>query len=109
VGLVWHLLGRSWRERAFLLLAVGGALAALALSVAGIDFRRWWALAAVGALCALVLLLPRDRPARVAPVRIGEAAALLVLAVTGVMLRTMPVLPLQPVHLERLFQGFGGG
>jgi hypothetical protein len=105
IGVVWRLLGRSWRERAFLLLVACSAAGALALSVAGIDYRRWWALAAVGALCALALLVRSPGPIR--PIGFGTAAALVALALTGLLLRTMPVLPLAPVHVQRLLQGFG--
>ena len=92
VGLVWHLLGRSWRERAFLLLAVGGALAALALSVAGIDFRRWWTLAALTVLC-LVLLLDPLLPSTPEAGRQGKRVvvlALVALGATGIMLADVP-------------------
>lgn len=92
VGLVWHLLGRSWRERAFLLLTVGGALAALALSVAGIDFRRWWTLAALTVLC-LVLLLDPLLPSTPDVARQGRRVvvlALVALGGTGIMLADMP-------------------
>jgi hypothetical protein len=105
LAVVWRLLGRSWRERAFLLLVACSGAVALALSVAGIDYRRWWALAAVGALCVLALLVRTPGPRR--RIEFGTAAALVVLALTGLLLRTMPVLPLTPVHLQRLLQGFG--
>jgi len=89
VGLVWHLVGRSIRERVFVLLTCGGALAALALSVAGIDFRRWWTLAAVAVLCAVLQLTSdRHRPSR----RVGPVVvlALAALGATGIMLQGMP-------------------
>jgi len=107
LGVVWRLLGRSLSERTFGWLVASSAAVALALSVAGIDYRRWWALAAIGALC-LVVLLTRDVVVPAAPVGVGTAVALVVLAVSGLLLRTMPVLPLQPVHLERLLQALGG-
>ncbi|GAA1427003.1 hypothetical protein GCM10009616_03020 [Microlunatus lacustris] len=111
LGVVWRLLGRSLSERTFWRLVAGSAAVALTLSVAGIDYRRWWALAALGALC-LVVLMTRDAVVPVVsapPVRVGTAVALVVLAVTGLLLRTMPVLPLRPVHLERLLQALGWG
>lgn len=94
VGLVWHLLGRSLRERAFVLLAAGGALAALALSVAGIDFRRWWTLAAVAVLC-LVLLLTSLLPSTPGRSDVPDGGPLVVLALvalgaTGIMLADVP-------------------
>lgn len=104
LAVVQRLLGRSLRERAFLLVVAGSVAVAVALSVVGIDYRRWWALAAMGALCAVVLL---PRGARDPVVGRGTAVGLVVLAVTGLLLRAMPVLPLQPVHLERLLQGLG--
>ena len=106
LGVVWRLLGRSLRERTFLLLVAGSVVVALALSVVGIDYRRWWTLAAVGAL-GVVVLLPRAADGRRGSVTRGTAVGLVVLAVSGLLLRTMPVLPLQPVHLERLLQGLG--
>lgn len=95
IGLVWHLLGRSLRERAFVLLAAGGGLAALALSVAGIDFRRWWTLAAVTVLCLVLLLtslLPStpDRLDAVPPGRRVVVLALVALGVTGIILADVP-------------------
>jgi hypothetical protein len=95
LGLVWHLTGRRLQERAFVLLVVGGGLAALALSVAGIDFRRWWTLAAVAVLCLVHLLaplLPRPTP-RAAGDRQGDPVvvlALVALGTTGVMLADVP-------------------
>ena len=89
VGLVWHLLGRSVRERAFVLLTTGGAFAALALSVAGIDFRRWWTLAAVAVLCVVLQLTCGGRrpPRRTGPVVVLALAAL---GATGIVLQGMP-------------------
>ncbi len=106
LGVVWRLLGRDLSDRRFVLLVAASSTLALALSVAGIDFRRWWALAAVGALCALVRLPLeplRDRE----PVTARVSGALVVLAVTGLLLRLMPVLPLKAEYLERLLQGLG--
>lgn len=101
VGLVWHLLGRSTRERAFALLAVGGALAALALSVAGIDFRRWWTLAAVAVLCLILLLSPLlpSGPSRAGTVRHRSRAvtlALVTLGAIGIVLANVPVYVVPP-------------
>ncbi len=107
LGVVWRLLGRDLFERRFVLLVAGSSGVALALSVAGIDFRRWWALASVGALCVM-MRLPMTKPPRAAvPVPARVAVALVVLAISGLLLRTMPVLPLQAEHLERLLQGLG--
>ena len=103
LGLVWLLLGGSVPDRAFLLLAAGMAMVALALSVIGIDYRRWWALAAVTALC-LVLQLVRGKPGEPAHVGRGIAVALLVLTTAGVLLRAMPVYPLDASHLDRLLK-----
>lgn len=101
VGLVWHLLGRSTRERAFVLLAVGGAFAALALSVAGIDYRRWWTLAAVAVLCLILLLSPLlpSGPSQAGTVRRrsrGVTVALVTLGATGIALASVPVYVAQP-------------
>ena len=101
LGLVWVLLGRPVRDRAFVLVAAGMALVALALSVIGIDYRRWWALAAVAALC-LALQVGRARPGGSGHVGGGAAVALLVLSAAGVLLRAMPVYPLDASHLDRL-------
>ncbi|MBP2417927.1 hypothetical protein ACFFOM_10025 [Microlunatus capsulatus] len=107
LGLVWRLLGPSRSDRTFRLLVVGSVAVALALSVVGIDYRRWWALATVGALCAAVLLTPRPPVERSAAVGRGTGVGLVALAAAGLLLRLMPVLPLEPVHLERLLQGLG--
>ena len=92
VGLVWRLLGRPLRQRAFVLLAGLPALVALALSVAGIDYRRWWALAVVAALAAV---LHRTGGGSRSPAPTGRhlGAALVTLAVAGVLLQTMPLWP----------------
>lgn len=60
--LAWVLLGRP-APASFWFLAAVYAAAAVALSVIGIDYRRWWALAFVAAV-ATVLVLARgnDRP-----------------------------------------------
>jgi hypothetical protein len=64
------------------------ALAALALSLAGIDFRRWWALATVAALAALVKILSPGEVRSVKPWQLLAAAAFL--AVAGIRLERMP-------------------
>ena len=92
LGLVWRLLGGGLRERAFHAVAGLSAAAALVLSVAGIDYRRWWSLALVAALGA-VLHLTRDRPRRPVMVGTGLAVALLVLAVSGAALQNLPLWP----------------
>ena len=80
---------RAWRA------AVGlPALAALALAAAGIDYRRWWALALVTAL-GLLLQLTAGGPRRPAVVRTGLVVALVVLAVTGATLQTLPLWPVR--------------
>jgi len=53
LGLVWQLMGGALRDRRFLAVLASAALAAGLLSCAGIDHRRWWALATVGGLAAL--------------------------------------------------------
>ena len=85
VALVWHLLGRRVRGRAFLLLAAGPVLAALALSVAGIDFRRWWSLALVTALCLVLQVTAGPRRPAGAP-RAAVLGGLVVLALAGLLL-----------------------
>ena len=101
VGLVWLLLGRSVRDRGFVLVTSGMGLVAVALSVIGIDYRRWWALAAVSALC-LILLRRRERPGRRERISRGTVVGLVVLTVSGLLLRSMPVYPLDASHLDRL-------
>ena len=103
LGLVWRLLGRAVRDRAFVLLTTGMALAALALSVIGVDYRRWWALAAV---TGLAMILQRGRQRRASPGRVGRGVVvgLVVLTVAGLLLRSMPVYPLDASHLERMLE-----
>jgi hypothetical protein len=103
LGLVWRLLGRAVQDRAFLLLTTGMALVALALSVIGIDYRRWWALAAVTGL-SVVLQLGRCGPGSAGRAGRGVVGALLVLTVAGLLLRSMPVYPLDASHLQRMLQ-----
>jgi len=93
LGVIWHLLGRSLRERVYLLLTGLPALVALALSVAGIDYRRWWSLALVAALGA-VLQQTGERTSRPNAGR-ALTAALIVLAVAGVALQSMPLWPVR--------------
>jgi hypothetical protein len=103
LGVVWLLLGRSVRDRAFVRLTAGMGMVAVALSVIGIDYRRWWALAAVTALC-VVLQLGREQPGKPGRVGRGVAVALLMLTTAGVLLRAMPVYPLDASHLDRLLK-----
>jgi hypothetical protein len=92
VVVVGHLLGRSLRDRAYGAAVTLFALAAVALSVAGIDYRRWWTLAAVAALCLLLQLGPGPR--RPSPLSWPAVLALVVLAAAGVALQNTPVWPL---------------
>ena len=85
LAVVWHLLGRRVRGRGFALLAAGPVLAALALSVAGIDYRRWWSLALVTALCLVLQVTAGSRRPPGAP-RTPLIVGLLVLALAGVLL-----------------------
>jgi hypothetical protein len=92
VGATWRLLGRELVERRFLVVTTVFALSAVALSCAGIDYRRWWSLAAVGALGTLLQLTSREERRPV----VNHAAlvgALVGLAVAGVLLQNMPLWP----------------
>ena len=89
---VWRLLGRPLERSVFWLAAGLPALAALALAAAGIDYRRWWALALVTGLC-LVLQLGERRARRPAVISSPLVVALVVLAVTGASLQTLPLWP----------------
>jgi hypothetical protein len=131
IALVWLELGRSLRERVFSVVLVLLGSAAVALSVAAIDYRRWWALAAVTAL-ALILQLSRSgraspdggrQHASLAPAdRVGRAAGvgriytrrgsarivlLVVIALAGSLLQSMPVWPLRLADLPLLGTLFG--
>lgn len=92
LGLVWRLLGGTLRERAFGVVAGASAAAALVMSVAGIDYRRWWSLALVAALAA-VLHLAAGRPRRPVVAGRGLVVALVVLALAGVALQNLPLWP----------------
>lgn len=60
-GLLWRLTGRPVRRTATVVGLYLGA-AALVLSVVGVDFRRWFALAFVAFLAALVMINARKSP-----------------------------------------------
>ena len=93
LGIVWRLLGGALADRAFVAVAGLAGAAALALSVAGIDYRRWWSLAVVAGLAALLQLAagPRRPPS---PASTRLLVALVVLGVAGVALQTMPLWPI---------------
>ena len=97
LGLVWQLMGGALRDRRFVAVLASAVLVAGLLSCAGIDHRRWWALATVGGLAALVLLTPPsgagDGPGRRRALLLVPAAALLVAA--GWAMQLFPVFSLQ--------------
>ena len=84
VAALWHLLGRP-RIGA---LVAWFALSAVGLSVLGIDYRRWWALAFVATVAVLVLRARRDPgppPTRRVALLVGAVLAVSVLAQLGPM------------------------
>jgi hypothetical protein len=94
-GLVWYLLGGGLTERPFLRVVAAASAVAVLLSLAGIDHRRWWTLATVAALAALVHLRP-ERAVRPAPalglVRVAAPiAAAVLLAAAGLLLQSEPI------------------
>jgi hypothetical protein len=97
LGLVWQLMGGALRDRRFVAVLASAVLVAGLLSCAGIDHRRWWALATVGGLAALLLLTPPsgtgDGPGRRRAVLLLPAAALLVAA--GWAMQLLPVFSLR--------------
>ena len=97
LGLVWQLIGGALGDRRFVAVLASAVLVAGLLSCAGIDHRRWWALATVGGLAALVLLTPpsgaEDGPGRRRALLLVPAAALLVAA--GWAMQLFPVFSLQ--------------
>ena len=97
LGLGWQLIGGALRDRRFVAVLAGAVLVAGLLSCAGIDHRRWWALATVGGLAALILLTPPSRagdgPGRRRALLLVPAAALLVAA--GWAMQLFPVFSLQ--------------
>lgn len=90
----WRLLGRSLVGRRFLVVTTVFALSALALSGAGIDYRRWWSLALVGALGTL-LQLTSGEGKRISLNSVAVMSALICLAVAGVLLQNMPLWPMR--------------
>lgn len=104
VGLVWHLLGRTLRDREVLAVIAVFAAGALALSVVGIDFRRWWALAAVAALAMVLQLTSTSRrsPQKVIGPKVG--IALSCLAVAGAILQGMPLMPTETLGVPQLIR-----
>ncbi len=62
VRLLWRLAGQP-AQQLFEVALIGFACIALILTVLGIDYRRWWALAFAGVL-TVIALLPRGRPPR---------------------------------------------
>ena len=121
VSVVWLLLGRSLRDRTLRVLLVLFGSAAVVLSVAAIDYRRWWALATVTALAMVLQLTRSDTPSTDPPLqhpppgptwadRARDRAStvlLIVLALAGVMLQSTPVWPLRLVDLPLLGTLFG--
>lgn len=97
LGLVWQLMGGALRDGRFVAVLAAVVLVAGLLSCAGIDHRRWWALATVGGLAALVLLTPPsgagEGPDRRRALLLLPAAALLVAA--GWAMQLFPVFSLQ--------------
>lgn len=96
LGLVWQLIGGALQDRRFVAVLAAVVLVAALLSCAGIDHRRWWALATVGGLAALVLLTPfgaGEGPDRRRALLLVPAAALLVAA--GWAMQLFPVFSLQ--------------
>ncbi len=62
VWLLWRLAGQP-AQPLFEVAVMGFACVALILTVLGIDYLRWWALAFAGVV-AVIALLPRSRPPR---------------------------------------------
>jgi hypothetical protein len=92
--LLWHLVGAPQRARARR--AAGSvAAAAVALSIVGVDYRRWWALAFVAFLAVLHILVRRQpetavrTAVRPASPRWAMVGAVVLLA--SVVLQQMPV------------------
>ncbi|HYP46922.1 MAG TPA: hypothetical protein VEQ66_17215 [Propionibacteriaceae bacterium] len=97
VCVVWRLLGWSLVERRFLVVITVFALSALALSGAGIDYRRWWSLAVVGALGTL-LQVTSGEGKRMALHNVAVAVAMICLAVAGLLLQYMPLWPMRSLE-----------
>ncbi|SNR60070.1 hypothetical protein [Blastococcus mobilis] len=79
-------------------LVTAHALVGAALSAAGVDFRRWWGLALVGLMSAVVLTDASSTGEPVATAALGGALAL---AVAGVLPRDLKVYPWGRVRDER--------
>ncbi|MCO1660623.1 hypothetical protein [Pseudonocardia humida] len=81
-ALVWRLTGRR-EPRLFRSLVAWCVLAAIGLGIAGIDYRRWWALAFVTLVAAVPLLRPGPRQPVPGP-PVGSARPVVVVAVLAV-------------------------
>lgn len=74
------------------------AVVGAALSVAGVDFRRWWGLGLLGVTSSVVLLDPPAPGEPVTPLALAGAAAL---ALAGLPARDLNVHPLGRLRVER--------
>jgi hypothetical protein len=79
-------------------LVTAHALVAAALSVAGVDFRRWWGLALMGLMSAVSLT---DRSSIGEPVGSAALAGAIALAVAGVLPRDQRVHPWGRIRVDR--------
>jgi len=75
----------------------------VALSVAGVDYRRWWALASVAAL-AMILRLTSAPRGPVSRNGTEPTGALGWAAFAGVALFAMPLGPLGMSHLQQILR-----
>jgi hypothetical protein len=90
--LLWRIAGQP-AQRLFEVVVVGFACVALILTVLGIDYRRWWALAFAGVV-AVIALLPHGCPPRSTMAQAKARWIIVALLILSVAAQALSVSPL---------------